>query len=321
VTQPSHIFIVGSYRTGTSILRQTLNRSKDVAICGETHFFCSPRTITSFMNYLSNRVEDVVTETRLTKNLPAGSWQDLSRVGDISTDAGARRVVDYVYRDRPGVWSWVADHVDRTEFLGRLLASDRTDRALFDLLLALYAGDKPIRGEKTPDHAHAVPMLMAWFPQAKVIHTFRDLRAIFVSERNKKLVQPGVPWRYRLIRRSALTFEMYISSNIIANWLRLAQLHQQYQKRYPQNYYLCRFEDLVNQPRVELQKVCDFVEIDFTEAMLQQSFQNSSFAPRNQAQGFDNSAAERWRRHLHPLTNRWLLWWSRKRLQEFGYQL
>ncbi|HXV99711.1 MAG TPA: sulfotransferase, partial [Anaerolineae bacterium] len=105
MTQPSHIFIVGSYRSGTSILRQTLNRSNDVAICGETHFFCSPRTITSLLNYLSNRVEDVVTETRLTKNLPAGSWQDLSRVGDISTDAGAGRVVEYIYRDRPGIWS------------------------------------------------------------------------------------------------------------------------------------------------------------------------------------------------------------------------
>ncbi len=322
MTQPSHIFIVGSYRSGTSVLRQTLNRSPEVAICGESHFFCSPRTITSLAKYVSNRPENTLTgieETRLAKNLPPGSWQAISKAGNISTDTGAERVVDYLYRERPNFWSWLADHVDRPEFLRRLLASERTPRALFDLLMACYAGDEPIRGEKTPDHVYAVPTLLTWFPQAKVIHTFRDLRAIFVSERDKKFVQDGVPWRYRLFRRSPLIFEMYISSNVIVNWLRLAQLHEQYQKRYPNNYYLCRFEDMVSNPAVELKKICDFLEIDFTQAMLQQSFQNSSLVPRNQAQGFDKSAAERWRTHLHPTTHKWLVWWSKKQLQAFGY--
>lgn len=38
MAQPSHIFVVGSPRTGTNIMRRVLNASEEVAICGETHF-------------------------------------------------------------------------------------------------------------------------------------------------------------------------------------------------------------------------------------------------------------------------------------------
>jgi hypothetical protein len=238
-----------------------------------------------------------------------------------ASDSGARRVVDHICEGRPAFWGTAADQIDRAEFARRLLASDRTERSLFELLMALYAGGKPILGEKSPHHIHYVPTLLEWFPQAKVIHTLRDLRAIFVSQRQKKSKQENVPRRHRLFRNSALSYEVYMGLNISIHWLRLAQLHHQYRQCYPNNYYLCRFEDLVTDPERHLRKLCTFLDIDFNQAMLQQSFQNSSLTERHQAQGFDALATARWRQHLHPLTNKWLIWWSKKQLTEFGYPL
>ncbi|RLA95829.1 MAG: hypothetical protein DRG83_18080 [Deltaproteobacteria bacterium] len=325
MAQPSHIFIVGVPRSGTSVLRNALNCSKNVAICGETHFLGSPRTSSSLLRYVLNRPEKVADRGGrfLLWKRPTnpGSRQAFAKVGDISTDTGAKKVVDYIYNSRPTFWRWAAEHVDREEFLHRLLESDRTDRALLDLLMAFYANGKPIRGEKTPDHIHHVPTLLEWFPKAKIVHTFRDLRAVFVSLREKILKRQDISSRHRILRKSPLLYEAHLSINIAIHWLRVAQLHHQFQQLYPDNYYFCKFEDLVHNPRTHLKRICDFLEIDFTEAMLHQSFQNSSLIPRHQARGFDATAANRWRKHLHPLTNKWLVWWSRKQLLEFGYQL
>lgn len=294
--QPSHIFIVGSFRTGTSLTRNILNCSEKVAICDETHF--------------------------LGHMIGKGFRHKFARVGDLSTDTGAKKVIDYIYNLRhKNFWRWVQRNVAREEFLQRLLESDRTDRALFDLVMAFYANGKPIRGEKTPAHIHYVPTLLEWFPNAKIVHTFRDPRAIFVSKKKKKSKQENVPLRYHLLRKSESIFEIYLSFNVLITWLRIVQLHHRYQQLYPNNYYLSKYEDLISDPETCLRKLCDFLAIDFTEAMLQQTVVNSSFVSRqDQVQGFDISAIDRWREHLPPVINKWFVLWCEKHLLEFGYQ-
>jgi len=326
MAQPSHIFIVGIPRSGTSVLRNILNCSESIAICGETHFLGSPKTGPRLLKYVVNhpaKVADRGTLPPWKKPANPGSRQAFARVSDISTDTGAEKVVDYIYNNHPTFWGWVAEHVDRQEFLCRLMESDRTDRSLFDLLMAFYAdaSGKPIRGEKTPDHIHHVPTLLGWFPNAKIVHMFRDPRAVFVSHRGKNFKRQNISSRHRIFRQSPLAYEAYLSIDIAIHWLRIAQLHHQYQQLYPNSYYLCKFEDLVSDPGAHLKRICDFLGIDFVETMLKLSFQNSSLIPRHQVQGFDAAAADRWRKHLHPVTNKWFVWWSKKHLLEFGYQL
>jgi hypothetical protein len=297
MTQPGYIFIVGSFRTGTTLLRDILNCSEDVAICGETHFFRSL------------------------------SWQGFRRkfakVGDISTDDGAKKVADYIYHNIHGdnFWRWVQKEVDYKDFLRGLLGSERSDRAIFDLVMAFYADGKPVRGEKTPAHIHHVPTLLEWFPKAKIIHTFRDPRAIFVSKKRKKKEQENASLRYRIVRQSELIFDIYLSFNVLIHWLRIAQLHYRYQRLYPHNYYFVKYEDLISDPKTHLEKLCDFLEIDLTEMMLRPKVVNSSFVSDDQIQGFDSSAIDRWRKQLHPMINYWFVLWCKKRLLEFGYRL
>jgi hypothetical protein len=303
VAKPDHIFIAGLGRTGSTLTRQILNSSEAIGLGSESHFL---RDLPRF--FVQRR--------------PSFRAQ-VARVGDIATDAGAAKVADFIYSisDRHySFWNLRARNVERDEFLRRLLASDRSERALFDLAMAYHAGDKPIRGEKTPAHIFCVPLLLEWYPNAKIIHTFRDPRAIYASSRTKAARKQYGP-AATVWRKLGLIFELYSSIQVILPWLEAIRLHQQYCARYPDRYYLSRYEDLVCDPEGSLRRLCAFLEVEFTPEMLRQSVINSSYAPAGQVQGFDATAIDRWREQLDPLLRRWFLLWCREPLLRFGYAL
>jgi hypothetical protein len=297
-----YIFIVGLGRTGSTLTRTILNCSDDVGIGGESHFFRNM--------------------PRLGIQARRGFRQRLAKVGDITTDAGASQVVDFIFdtdQQHFNFWNLAKKQVDRDAFLRALAASDRSERALFDLAMTVHAGGKPIRGEKTPAHIFAVPTLLEWFPNAKIIHTFRDPRAIYVSNK-KKAEKKTYSALNAMLRKLGLVFQFYASLQVIIPWLQATRLHRKYQELYPGRYYLSRYEDLIFDPARGVQRLCDFLGIEFTERMLQQTVVNSSYVPSGQVKGFDAAAVDRWRAHLHPLINRWFIFWCRARLLEFGYR-
>ncbi|RPI35098.1 MAG: sulfotransferase [Chloroflexota bacterium] len=300
--QPDHIFIVGLGRTGSTLTRSILNCSPEVGIGGESHYF-----------------RDL---PRLGSRSSRSFRSKLARAGNLKTDAGARAVVAMIFGKHPrhdNFWNLTAKGVDRAEFLNNLLASDRSERALFDLAMAYHAGGKPVRGEKTPAHIYFVPELLEWFPNSKVIHTFRDPRAIFMS-RKKKAEKKNLSFFSRVVRKLGLVFELISSLHLITNWLRVARLHRQYQQRFPNRYILSHYEDLVCDPAGSLRDLCAFLEIEFSEAMLEQSVVNSSFVQKDQVvAGFDIGAIDRWREHMDPLLKRWFLFWCKKELDDFDY--
>jgi hypothetical protein len=307
MSQPGYIFIVGSWRTGTSLLRHTLNGSDDVAICDEIHFFDKMKTMADLLRVVLNDSKKLAiwSEPHFLKHLTnPGLRQKVAEVGDISTDAGAKKIVDYICDTCRGR---ALENVDREEFWHKLLESDRTDRSLFDLIMAFYANGKPIRGEKTPSHIHHVPTLLEWFPNAKIIHTFRDPRTIAASLKRNPMTPKGLARR----DRSPLIFEIHVSLGAIFLWLRVIQLHYQYQQLYPDNYCFLKSEDQVSDPKTHLKKLCDFLEIDLTERMLQRLLNGRDFGV---GIGY-------WRKYLHPVTNKLAVLLCKKYLLKFGYPL
>ena len=300
MVQAGYIFIVGLPRTGTTLTRNILNCSEHIGLGGESHFFADTRRIRFWINH--------------------DFRHQLARVGNIASDDGAVKAVDYIYSIRKNnFWGKIAKNIDREEFLRALLSSDRSDRALLDIALSFHCNDKLLRGEKTPAHIYSVSTLLKWFPNAKIIHTFRDPRAVFVSQK-KKYEKRNLLGVEASIRKMGLVFDLYSSYRIISSWLRVIELHYEYQQRYSGQYYLSRYEDLIGEPQSSLQNLCDFLGVEFTEAMMQQTSVNSSFVARNQKQGFDTQAIDRWRNHLHPIIRRWFALWCKKYFLEFGYQ-
>ncbi len=226
--------------------------------------------------------------------------------GDLSTDAGVERVVTAIYASRgKSFWSRFASTVQRDEFERSLREGDRSRRALFDAAMRAFAQGRPVAGDKTPEHIYAVPTLLAWFPQARVVHTFRDPRAIYVSlrrkERAEKLSRAGY-----LARLAGPVFDLYASTNLALRWRRMARLHRRYAAEFPGRYTLQRFEDTLADPEGTVRRLCDFIGIAYDPAMLDQVVHNSSYAPKRSGAGIDRSTAERWRQHLPKATGRWL---------------
>ncbi|HEX6292678.1 MAG TPA: sulfotransferase [Herpetosiphonaceae bacterium] len=297
------IFIVGVSRSGTSLMRVTLNTSDQIAICRETHF----------LGHL----------------IPSeGARHKFRKFGDLADDNNVRRLVGYIYSDGfargskyrgiSSQWRWILKHVDHDELLQRILASDRSERALFMTMLQLYAERKGrrIAGEKTPAHVRYVPTLLQWFPEGRVIHMLRDPRAIFVSELRRRSKAP-VTTPYRQLKHLPQLFKLYILLQTTLVWFESVLRCRIYQQRYPRRYFVLRFEDLVRNPEGQIRRVCEFLGVDFQEAMLQQVVVSQGFEAGRA--GFDAHAADRWRDYIAPWSNAWFRFWFRPYLKRFGY--
>lgn len=300
-------FIVGCPRTGTSLLRQILNRSESICIAPETHFI-----------------------HRFSK---AGQREKhLAQIGPLSENKNIDKFVDFVYTNKKisTYWQWLKRNVDKESFKQKLLESDRTEQAIFTILMQIYADEtqpnnlNTVLGEKTPAHLYYIPTLIQWFPEAKIIHTFRDPRAITAS-RLKKIRQkqidlkskfPALPgWILDPIDIPLETLRMsYV-------WFSASRLHAQYQQRYPRNYLMIKYEDLITLPEKQLSLICDFLGIEFEQKFMDEVlvFGSSYQAKQRGPSGFDKMAINRWKDTLNPLTKTWFATIARKRLKEFGY--
>jgi hypothetical protein len=298
-----HIFIVGHGRTGSTLTRHILNNSDCIGLGGESHYLIDSATL-GIQSRPSMR-------------------KQLAQVGNLATDAGTKKVVDHLFtiRERRFMfWNFSAKNVDREVFLRRLLAINpaERERGLFALAMDVHASGRPVRGEKTPAHVFFVPQLLEWFPNAKIIHTFRDPRAIYAS-RKKKAESAGRRPGKSGLRRLGVAFQLASSLHVIANWSRIERYHRRYEEQFPGRYTLLKYEDLVLEPQSTLERLCRFIDVPLTETMLQQTVINSSFLPDGAA-GFDSEAITRWRKHMDPLLQRWFKFWLGPQLRKYGYE-
>ncbi|MBZ5595099.1 MAG: sulfotransferase [Acidobacteriia bacterium] len=142
------VFIIGSPRSGTTVLRLILNRHPSLAICGETRFFADI--------YKRRRVfgslEDIKNRRRLVEQYL--STARIRRLG-----------------------------VDLQGLKEQLLREATSYPALFTGILRYYAASQGKKrfGEKTPHHAFYADTLCAWYPGAAIIHLVRDPRDVVAS--------------------------------------------------------------------------------------------------------------------------------------------
>jgi hypothetical protein len=242
------IFIVGRPRSGTNFVRSILNLHSDVWISAEPDFFKTRRhkgvfgTISPFYPFDTDaKIDDLFTVLGSGEML-SKFWKnpklDLGRVKEAFKNSARE------YRD-----------------LIRITLKER----------ARYEG-KSIPGEKTPFNLNRLPLLSEWFPDSKFIHIVRDPRAIFVSEINR------VPYRHYLFKKSNPISRLFIFIYICFDWQRNIHLHNKYQLAYSRNYLFIRFSQLYTQLEREVNKICDFIGIDFEKAMLDPPRRGSNFS-------------------------------------------
>jgi hypothetical protein len=153
------IFIVGAPRSGTSLLRNLLNRHPAIGLCDETYFF--------YYVYGRRRA-----------------------FGELSDPEARRRVIErYLAISRIQRL-----RLDLQALVDCLQREGTTYPSFFAALLRFYAGAHQRRrwGEKTPQHALVTEVLHEWYPHCRVIHLVRDPRDVVSS-----LLQ--MPWGSRSV--------------------------------------------------------------------------------------------------------------------------
>jgi hypothetical protein len=144
----SPIFIVGGPRSGTTLMRNMLNRHPEIAICRETEFF----------HWVYQRRRNF------------GSLSDLrNRQSAVKQYLATQRV----HRMR----------LDLQALEQTLLQEAVSYPAMFLSLMRFFAQAHGKRrcGEKTPHNGLIVEMLYQWYPDAVVIHMLRDPRDAVAS--------------------------------------------------------------------------------------------------------------------------------------------
>ena len=205
-----------------------------------------------------------------------------------------------------------------TDLEAYLLASDRSERGLFEAFLRIYADrrGKAIMGEKTPAHIDYVDELLRWFPDARVLHCMRDPRAVYVSELRRRL-EHAVGFPYRQLAMVPPLMARFVLFEVVWAWARAVHRHRELLRHYPEHYRVVPFEALVSEPEATLTDVCDFLGVTAEPRMLEQKV--TSKGARVGTAGFDAAAAQRWRERIDPGAQAMIESLLGRRLSEMGY--
>lgn len=168
--------------------------------------------------------------------------------------------------------------LDRDQLLRHFKTYELSSANLLLSIMEVHAikNSKLHPGEKSPMHIDYVPAILDQFPDAKVISVLRDGRDVVRS-----LLK--VPWA---IPRNPRRLQLFC-----LRWIDAVEKMIHYQKTLPSHRFMSvRFEDILRQPRLELEKICDFLGEEFEPTQLEPA-QSSNVIPQWE-QNWKNKAEE-----------------------------
>jgi Sulfotransferase family len=212
------IFLVGSPRSGTTLLSTMLHAHPRLAMPPETSFLLM--AYRSRAEYGDLRIE-----------------QNRRRLARMMTGRGTR---------------FVDLGLDRGEIIEQIAAGPPTVGSAAGTIWRAFAHSrgKARWGDKRPAYWRDTGMVLRMFPDAQIVHLVRDGRACVASLKRVEWWTTG-------------------SIGAMATWVLADRELRRAGRRLPTDaYHRLRYEDLVADPRSELDRLCAFLGEDFDERML-----------------------------------------------------
>src|SRR5260370_1695888 len=243
-------FAAGQAKTGTTLLVALVDGHRElVVVPEETGYF--PSALKKYGKHGRRAQFDYLTNEALSRVLFGGppEWEKM--------DYGHFPVAEF-----------------RERFETAAFDPKNSAKDLLVLMMETYAEmlriplDSIVRWvEKTPANRRFIPQILERFPQAKLLITMRDPRAILAAQIALEKT------------RKTREFSVYYC---VSHWLQAAQLALRAERKEISG-IVTRYEDLVADPVPPMQRVCDFLEITFDLPAV--------FTPTNAAKFFPGNPA------------------------------
>ncbi len=218
--EPGMFFIIGSGRSGNTLLRSMLMAGGEICIPPESYVL--PRTIAMFQAY---------------GFLP---WPQLASI--IISEFESFREFD----------TWATDLSQTHKLARELPVGQRSYENIIGLIYQAYQAQHfpktRLLGDKTPINTVFLARVSSVFCRSKYIHILRDPRACVAS-----YVKAGL-----LDIEQAIDFWLVATSNAIKLGKRLGQ----------RGFIRVEYESLVMDPQPTLSRICDFLEVSYSDDML-----------------------------------------------------
>jgi hypothetical protein len=281
------VFIVGSPRSGTTLMAGILGQHPEFFSPGETHYFEEIWPGRAEASGNIRRTELEAAASRLYKSLGEHRFVESQEMIE-----SAFKLEELLFRMKTISYDYSGLY---TAFIQLLTESFGVERIVDD----------------TPRHVFHLHTIRDIFPQVKVIGMIRDPRDFLASYKGYwRVTGPSETGRIRSLYHPVVTSLYWRSStNTLLN-----HAHNCCKDLI----HIVRYEDLVTNPRDIVSEVCTFLGYEFSSSMLIIDSSNSTF-DRN-GTGIYSSSIGRWRHALEP-HEIWIVQRiNHDRLSELGYK-
>lgn len=176
--------------------------------------------------------------------------------------------------------------------------------------------------EKTPGHVFHIDRIARAIPDSRFVVAVRDPRDILAS----KKVRRAAIWsdKYREEERAYKSLiKSYDPVWDALSWKAAARAGLAAQQAHPDRVMTIRYEDLVAEPAIVVERLCDFLRLDFEPAMLEISSRNLAGERLRQSpsshDGISNDSVQRWRKALVLEEVALCQWLVRTDMERLGY--
>lgn len=272
------IFLLGAHKSGTSLLRSIFDgHSQLFTIPIETHYFENVHYWVDY-EYRRSRPRKIKRDT-IIENLC--SWIHLSNTKESQfTDSVTKGLFDEE-KFREYISSISAEDGDKERI-------EKYFEAICYSLNGKKVADNIRIVEKSVENAEFALELLQMFPQARFIHIVRNPYANIVSLRKFKMPGFGFPLMPRIIRSLYNSF-----------------YHLYRNRRLIRNYFIIRYEDLVVSPEVQINKMCEFLELPFQDILLTPTLMGKTWEGNSTTgqvyRGFVSKNLDRWKSEILPM--------------------
>ncbi|MGA9380129.1 MAG: sulfotransferase [Phormidium sp.] len=286
------IFVVGNSRSGTTMMGRILGKHPEVFTFHELHFF-----------------EQL--------------WMPDDEGKSLEKPEAEKLVTKLLCIQRDGYLSQGDSHrfaEEAKELLAEIQGKALTKAEIFELFLHYEAvkNGKAIPCDQTPRNVFYIGEILKLYPSARIINLIRDPRDVLLSQKGK--------WKRRFLGakniplteaiRSRLNYHPITISKLWNSCIRTANLFVNNER-----VYSLRFEDIVNAPAENVQKICEFIGISFDIGLLEiPQIGSSSGVDRPEQKGIDRERAGSWQKGGLSKTEIFLCQWvTRDTMKNNGY--